>query len=423
MSCGESSGLTAGQTTSVSAIVQLGADGYISVTNSSSGTADVSVTVFGYTQDDDSATAGDTYVGLPYTGVLDTRSGYGEPQGQGQIPAGGSVTVQVTGLAGVPADAAGAVVYLGAANASQAGWISAYPAGSTDPALRALSYTPGQTVRSLYFGTLPASGQLTLTNHGSAPVDLMAAVQGYLVSPTASEAGSSYDPVSPQRIADTRFGTGGVPATPVPADGSITFTATGIDGIPSSGVSAVAASVAASNPTATGFLSVYPAGGTDPANGAVNFTGGDSQDNDLTAPLVSAVSPTGQVTVTNHSSGTVDVIVSGLGYYTAPVSPDAPMEADAGIQNGTATITWAPPPTDGGAAITSYTATVYNSDGSVNQAISAGPTATSATAGGLSDSSTYTIGVSATNAVGTSSQGTAPVSARSTVPQPHRQTI
>ncbi len=401
---------TPGQNTSVGDMIQLGAAGYVSVTNNSSGTANVAITVRGYVQTSDTTTSGDTYVGLPYGGILDTRSGYGEPQGPGQIPAGGSVTVQVTGMAGVPSDAAGAAVYLGAANATQSGWISAYPAGTTDPGLRVLSYSPGRTVRNLYIGALSTPGQLTLTNHGSAPVDLMGAVQGYLVNPSgASEAGSTYTSVTPQRIADTRDGTGGVAATPVPAGGSITFSTAGVDGIPSSGVSAVAESIAASNPATTGSLSAYPAGGTDPNNVVLNFNGGDSQDNDLIAPLVSAVSPAGQETITNHSNGTVDVVVTALGYYSAPAAPDTPMQVDGAMQNGTATISWAPPLTDGGAAITSYAVTIYNSDGSVNQTITGQAQGTSAAASGLNDSSTYTVGVSAVNAVGASAQDIEPV--------------
>ncbi|HUC56907.1 MAG TPA: fibronectin type III domain-containing protein, partial [Streptosporangiaceae bacterium] len=388
-------------------MVEVGGAGYISVTNTSSGTTDAAVTILGYVQDSSSSNAGETFAPLPYGGVLDTRSGYGAPQAQ--IPSGGSVTVQVAGTAGVPSDAVGAALYLGAANASASGWITAFATGTSDPGLRVLSYTPGQIVRNLFYGNLSSSGQITLVNHGAQPVDLMAAVQGYLVGTSASEAGDTYSDVPIQRIADTRNGTGGVPAEPVAAGGSITFSATGVDGVPASGVDAVVQTVAASNPTATGFLSVYPAGGADPGNSAVNFNSGDAQDADLTAPLVSSVSPTGEVTVTNHSSGTVDVIVSIRGYYTAPTAPPAPVLVDAGQSGTIATVTWSPPATDGGAAITSYTATLYNADGSVNSSTSTDPTADNMSFPGLSESDSYTVGVTATNAVGTSGSGTATV--------------
>ncbi|HET9895477.1 MAG TPA: fibronectin type III domain-containing protein, partial [Streptosporangiaceae bacterium] len=393
-----------GESNTVSDVVQVSASGYVSVTNDSSGTTDASVTVLGYVQDETAQQAGDLYAPLPYAGILDTRSGLGAPRAQ--IPAGGSLTFQVTGVGGVPADAAGVAVYLGVSNESQSGWVSAFAADRSDPGLRVLSYQPTDKVRNLYVGPLSASGQLTVVNHGSAAVDMMAAVQGYLISPMASELGDTYNAVTPQRIADTRNGTGGVPATSIPAGGSITFAATGVDGVPSSGVPAVVEGVAASNPTATGFLSVYAAGTTDPGNGAVNFNSADQQDNDLTTALVSSVSPTGEQTITNHSTGTVDVVVSIRGYYIAPTGPSAPDQADAGNQNGTATVDWAAPVSDGGAPITSYQVTVYNADGSVNQSVSAGPADTSATISGLSATGSYSASVYAVNPVGSSDAAT-----------------
>ena len=49
----------------------------------------------------------------------------------------------------------------------------------------------------------------------------------------------------------------------------------------------------------------------------MNFTAGDYQDNDISAPVVSSVSQSGQETITNHSSGAVNVVVSVRGYYAA----------------------------------------------------------------------------------------------------------
>jgi hypothetical protein len=177
----------AGESVTVSDMVRVSAANTISVTNASSGSTNVQVSVLGYVQAQSSSTAGDTYVALPYAGLVDTRTGYGAPQAQ--IPAGGDLTVQVAGKGGLPSDAAGAALYLGAANATQSGWISAYAPGGADPGLRALSYSPGEKVRNLYLGPVSSSGTLTLVNHGSAAVDMMVAAQGYLVSPSAAEGG------------------------------------------------------------------------------------------------------------------------------------------------------------------------------------------------------------------------------------------
>lgn len=412
--------ITAGQSSTVADMTQVGLGGYVSVTNeAATGAADVVVRVMGYVQTGDATTAGDTYVALPDHGVLDTKTGLGDPNGIAEIPSGGSVTFGVTGQ-GVPADADGVAIYLGtAADATVAGFLSVSPAGATDPGARVLDYQPGQQVHNLYFGAMSSSGQLTLTNHGGAPVDVRAAVQGYLVSPTASEAGDTYTSVAPARIVDTRTGNGGVAAVPVPANGSITFPVGGVADVPSSGVSAVAESVAAISPTATGYLTSYPAGGTDPLNAVVNYIGSDAQDNDLTTPLVSSVSPTGRETITNHSTGTVDVVVTIKGYYTAPAVPAEPALAEAGIDSsGTVTATWQVGDNDGGAAITGYRFVLYNSDGSVNQSATYDPGTTTFSASGLDPTAAYTVGVTAVNAAGSSIAANAAVnliSADSTV--------
>jgi hypothetical protein len=135
--------------------------------------------------------AGDPYVPLPLDQIVETWAGLGAPKEQ--IPAGGKLTVQVSGRGGVPSDAAGAALYTGAKNSTAVGYVSAYPAGGTASSLAMLSYVPGKAVHDLYFGALSSTGQLSLWNHGSGPVDLMLAVQGYLVSPTASEVGSTYE--------------------------------------------------------------------------------------------------------------------------------------------------------------------------------------------------------------------------------------
>jgi len=133
----------------------------------------------------------------------------------------------------------------------------------------------------LYIGALSSTGKLTLVNQGSAAVDMMVGVQGYLVGPSATEAGGDYQGVDQSRIVDTRDGTGGVPSTAVPAGGSITFSATGVCDVPSTGALSVAESVAALNATKNGFLSVYPANGADPIEPGVNFNAADGQDNDM----------------------------------------------------------------------------------------------------------------------------------------------
>jgi hypothetical protein len=100
----------------VTDIVAVGTNGDLSVANQSTGTVGVAVSVIGYFSDATLQQPGETYVGLPETLLADTRSGVGAPEGQ--IPAGGTITVQVSGQDGIPDDAGGVAMFLGAANAS-----------------------------------------------------------------------------------------------------------------------------------------------------------------------------------------------------------------------------------------------------------------------------------------------------------------
>ena len=102
--------------------------------------------------------------------------------------------------------------------------------------------------------------------------------------------------------------------------------------------------------------------------------------------------------------------VSGMNYwvdidYTTSAStsaPGAPTGVSATAGNGSATVSWAAPSSNGGSAITSYTVTPYiGSSAQTPVTVSGSPPATSTTVTGLTNGTAYTFTVSATNSVGT----------------------
>src|SRR3954447_10471128 len=70
-------------------------------------------------------------------------------------------------------------------------------------------------------------------------------------------AGGEFFPVTPQRVFDTRDGTGGR-LGPVPLGQGSDVTVTGVAGVPASGVLAVALNVTVDQPNQPGYLTVYP---------------------------------------------------------------------------------------------------------------------------------------------------------------------
>jgi hypothetical protein len=105
---------------------------------------------------------------------------------------------------------------------------------------------------------------------------------------------------------------------------------------------------------------------------------------------------------------------------SAQSAPGAPAEVGGSPGNGSATISWSAPPSNG-SPITSYTITPYVNDAAqTSTVVTGGPPATTAAVPGLSNGTTYTFTVAATNAAGTSPQS-APTGLVTPSPQPKGQ--
>ena len=139
-------------------------------------------------------------------------------------------------------------------------------------------------------------------------LDLAAAVDavGGIASPP--DLGSSYVPLTPSRVLDTRDGTGSVKA-PLGAREQRSVQVAGVGGVPSSGVGAVVLNVTAVNATRTGYVTVWPAGVERPLASTLNPEPGMVLANEI----VAKVGSDGRVEVYNRN-GTVDLIFDVVGY-------------------------------------------------------------------------------------------------------------
>ena len=130
------------------------------------------------------------------------------------------------------------------------------------------------------------------------------------LEPAAIGAPSTFVPVTPERIVDTRSALGGTQG-PIGAEATIDFAVTNVGGVPA-GATSVVLNVTAVNPQTTGFLTVFPTGAARPDASNLNFFGGKTVAN----LVIARVGAGGKVSVYNFGGG-VDVLFDVTGYFVA----------------------------------------------------------------------------------------------------------
>jgi peptidoglycan/xylan/chitin deacetylase (PgdA/CDA1 family) len=129
--------------------------------------------------------------------------------------------------------------------------------------------------------------------------------------------------LSPARILDTRIGQGA--AGPVPSTGSISLQVTGQGGIPTTGVAAVVLNVTAAEPTAAGYITVWPSGTPRQTTSNLNFQAGQNIPNLVIVP----VGADGKIQLYNGSPGNVHLVADVAGYILGTVTATAAPAAAA----------------------------------------------------------------------------------------------
>ena len=230
--------------------------------------------------------------------ILDTRTGTGVSSA-GKVAANGTVKLKVAGVGSIPATGVTAIVMnVTVTNAAKAGYISAYPDGTSKPATSNINFGTGQTIPNVVVVKVGSDGYVDLANTSSGATDLVADVAGYY-SYTAI---SGFNVISPVRLLDTRTTKNTLaPGATVRVDvGSY------------SGITAAAFNVTVTNPTRAGFITAYPDGVTLPTASNVNYGPGQTTANET----VVQVGDDRYVDFTNTSTGSVDLIVDFTGYFT-----------------------------------------------------------------------------------------------------------
>ncbi|CAA9296611.1 MAG: hypothetical protein AVDCRST_MAG48-996 [uncultured Friedmanniella sp.] len=283
-----------GRTTANNALLTVGDGGRVTLYSNAS--TDVVVDLVGWYP----SAAG--YVALSPSRVLDTRTGNGAPAAP--VGAGGTVDVQVTGRAGVPATGVAAVVLNVTATQEAAnGYVTVHPTGVTRTNATTLDYRKGQSQANTTVIKLGTGGKVSL--YSSAGTHLVADIAGWL--PT----GADLTAVNPTRILDTRTGLGAPAVAKVAAGGRVDLQVTGRGGVPATGVKAAVLNVTVISPAVSGYATAYPTGTNRPLASTLNYGVGQTIANGAIVKL----GTDGKVSL--YSSGETHLLVSVVGYVAA----------------------------------------------------------------------------------------------------------
>jgi hypothetical protein len=286
-------------------VAKVGTGGKISLFNAA-GATHVLADVSGWFSDSPAGAAG-RYRPLTPARILDTRDGTGGFSTK--VGPGATIDLQVGGRGGVPGGGAAAVVLnVTVTGTTDRSHVTVFPAGGARPDTSNLNFTAGQTVPNRVIAKLGTSGRVSIYNAAGA-TDVIADVGGWFTdaSGTTTPPGEMTG-LTPFRILDTRFGTGGF-SSKVGPGASIDVQVSGLGGVPSSGATAAVLNVTVTNPTANGHLTVWPAGVARPLASDLNFAAGQTVPNLVVVKLGAG----GKVSVHNPS-GSTDVIFDVVGW-------------------------------------------------------------------------------------------------------------
>ncbi len=283
---------------------KLGADGSVSIYNAN-GLSNVVVDLLGVY---DGAKVVSNPLGEPTNGgggftptvptrILDTRTVSG-----GAITADKAVAVKVKGLAGVPDTATAVVLKLVAVQPTADGYLTVYPVGEARPVLSNLNFQAGSTTSNSVVAELNAGQDSVNVYNANGTTNVVIDVAGYWDS-TARNGG--FTPITPSRAYDSRT------TTALGAGGSVDISVLKVGDVPLDNVQAVALNVTAVNPTADGYLTVYPTGRTRPLASAINNKTGLVR----SAQVIVPVGANGKVTVYN-ANGSTNVVVDVVGWWS-----------------------------------------------------------------------------------------------------------
>jgi Tol biopolymer transport system component len=246
------------------------------------------------------------YTALTGRRLLDTRDG-NDPLGPGATR-----SIMIKGLTDVPSTATSVVLNVTAVLPSADGYLTVFPAGTTRPTTSSITVRRLVTAGNAVHAKIGADGSISIYNANgltNVVVDLMGVYDGAKVvsEPVPGTGGGGFTPIVPTRILDTRTVVGGA----ITADKAVPVKVKGLAGVPDN-ATAVVLKLVAVQPTADGFLSVYPVGETRPVLSSLNFQAGQTVGNSVIAEL----NPGQDSVNVYNANGTTNVVIDVSGYWS-----------------------------------------------------------------------------------------------------------
>ncbi|MFE4976341.1 PKD domain-containing protein [Kitasatospora sp. NPDC056651] len=273
--------------------VPIGNDSKLAVWNSYGAPVDLVIDIQG--EYDPRAT--DLYAPLQPKRIMDSRSGIGVPAGKISSACTAASTRPVTklkvrGVNGVPNDATNVVLNVTVTEPDMDGNLMVDNTAATNTSN--LNFKAGQTTSNQVIARIASDGTITFCNNAGA-LHIIADVFGYY-GPSGQHLFVATDPT---RLLDSRVSPGKLAP----------YSRATVRGLPADASGAVL-NVTATEPTADGFLAVYPGGTDRPDVSTVNFAAGQTVATHATVP----VGGDGTISLYNHNGGT-HAVVDSSGYF------------------------------------------------------------------------------------------------------------
>lgn len=284
----------AGETTPNLVTVPIGKDGKVLLRNTSVGYTHLVGDVQGYYVGGHASAAGTLEPTQP-TRLVDTRAGSGP-----RVAADIDLVLPVTGgKAAVPANVSAVILNVTVTGPTKPGYLTVYPNGTGLPTASNLNYATGQTIPNLVTAKVGTAGKIRMRPAGGS-THVVVDLAGYITGGT-SRAPGAFVPVAPVRAIDTRktrrVGPGGSVTVSMPS------------GVPSTAYGVVV-NTTVTQPTAAGWVTVYPTGTRRPTASNLNYV------RDETVPNLTDVAlGGGRFTMYNSNGGSVHLIADIAGYY------------------------------------------------------------------------------------------------------------